>query len=278
MSATPTTTPRTDTLFIDLFGCEEEDYTPNQKRALGFTRQIETELIAAAATIVELAEKSFTSEVKASSLQQECSSYRVESHRLAEKLLESEASAAAMRSELVNLRDIIDTALTDSTGDPIYMLDEDTRAWIKAELAKAKESKAILLRLQQAEARLTNTEDLISPTDSNVQYWTQRIMDEIEESFTSQRISQVIRELLKNDTQASANENALDMFRDEFKRIKACPDVSDEVKGLCDRAIQGIESRVPLIKQIERAEAEILEYKSAILNGTATTSTSPMEA
>jgi len=45
--------------------------------------------------------------------------------------------------------------------------------------------------------------------------------------------------------------DALDMFRDEFIRIKCTPDCPSEIAGLCNRAISGIERKVPLIKDYE---------------------------
>jgi hypothetical protein len=44
----------------------------------------------------------------------------------------------------------------------------------------------------------------------------------------------------------------LDLMRDEFIRIRACPCADSEIKGLCDRAISGIERTVPLTVEAER--------------------------
>lgn len=63
------------------------------------------------------------------------------------------------------------------------------------------------------------------------------------------------------------NDNALDMFRDEFMRIQALclsyrnEGVFCEIKHLCDRAISGIESRVPLIKQVAEARASAIAQR-----------------
>lgn len=47
----------------------------------------------------------------------------------------------------------------------------------------------------------------------------------------------------------------LDLMVDEFKRIKACPNISDEVKQLCDRAIAVTKQNVPLIRQRDDLQA-----------------------
>jgi hypothetical protein len=60
-------------------------------------------------------------------------------------------------------------------------------------------------------------ENLIAATEENVRYWTQRIMDELEEPWTAQRISQVIRELLTADT----NESVVTSLRAEVEALKA---------------------------------------------------------
>jgi hypothetical protein len=59
-------------------------------------------------------------------------------------------------------------------------------------------------------------ENLIAATEENVRYWTQRIMDELEEPWTAQRISQVIRELLTADT----NESVVTSLRAEVEGLK----------------------------------------------------------
>ena len=50
----------------------------------------------------------------------------------------------------------------------------------------------------------------------------------------------------------SAAVDHLDLMRDEFMRIRACPGANEEIKGLCDRAISGVERRVPLIVEHDK--------------------------
>lgn len=59
-------------------------------------------------------------------------------------------------------------------------------------------------------------------------------------------------------------ESCMDLMVDEFKRIKACPGVSSEIKGLCDRAVWGIKQAVPLIVQRDQAEEKIRELTATI--------------
>jgi hypothetical protein len=48
----------------------------------------------------------------------------------------------------------------------------------------------------------------------------------------------------------------IDLMVDEFKRIKACPGVTAEIVGLCDRAIQRTQQNVPVIVQRDDAQEE----------------------
>ncbi len=49
-------------------------------------------------------------------------------------------------------------------------------------------------------------------------------------------------------------DDQLDLNRDEFLRIKACPGADDEIKQLCDRSQQVIVQRVPVIEQRDNAK------------------------
>ncbi len=51
-------------------------------------------------------------------------------------------------------------------------------------------------------------------------------------------------------------EETLDMMRDEFTRIAAKNEATEEIKTLCQRAIMNITVRVPLIVQRDKAERE----------------------
>lgn len=74
-------------------------------------------------------------------------------------------------------------------------------------------------------------------------------------------------------TQESKLTDAIDLMRDEFRRIKACPAdkwVKAEIDGLCDRAITKIEQTVPVIVQRDAAEkkAAALERENKRLRDT----------
>lgn len=59
----------------------------------------------------------------------------------------------------------------------------------------------------------------------------------------------------------------LDLMRDEFRRIRGLTD-NDEIKGLCDRAVSGIEQHVPVIVQRDECQdrAEMLRRALSTLN------------
>ena len=71
---------------------------------------------------------------------------------------------------------------------------------------------------------------------------------------------------MKNEIQKLTD--TIDLMRDEFMRIKACPSekwAKPEIDGLCDRAIKQINQHVPVIVQRDRAEAKALELRVALL-------------
>jgi hypothetical protein len=49
----------------------------------------------------------------------------------------------------------------------------------------------------------------------------------------------------------------VDLMIDEFKRIKSCPEVTQEIVGLCDRAIARTSQNVPVIVQRDDAQKQI---------------------
>ena len=51
-------------------------------------------------------------------------------------------------------------------------------------------------------------------------------------------------------------EETLDMMRDEFTRIAAKNEATEEIRTLCRRALMNITVRVPIIVQRDRAERE----------------------
>ena len=61
-------------------------------------------------------------------------------------------------------------------------------------------------------------------------------------------------------------QNKADMWRDEFERIKACAYIDDvgrnsEIKGICDRAMLDIRSKISLIDQREKVADENIDLR-----------------
>lgn len=58
--------------------------------------------------------------------------------------------------------------------------------------------------------------------------------------------------------------DTLDMMRDEFLRIIACPGCNAEIEDLANRAQLNLIQRVPVIEQRDRAEVEVSRLRSAL--------------
>jgi len=58
--------------------------------------------------------------------------------------------------------------------------------------------------------------------------------------------------------------DALDLMRDEFRRISVCPGCTDEIKGLCDRAKTNLVQKVPVIAQRDEAERTVARLRGAL--------------
>jgi len=67
-------------------------------------------------------------------------------------------------------------------------------------------------------------------------------------------------------TTATSTVDSLDLMRDEFKRIRSCPGATTEIQGLCDRAISGIERKVPLIIEAESLRNQLHSIAAALLS------------
>lgn len=64
-----------------------------------------------------------------------------------------------------------------------------------------------------------------------------------------------------SDSSASDLIDALDMMRDEFLRIIACPGCNAEIEDLANRAQLKLIQRVPVIVQRDRAEAAAMKLR-----------------
>jgi hypothetical protein len=60
---------------------------------------------------------------------------------------------------------------------------------------------------------------------------------------------------------ATGDTETLDLMRDEFHRIKNLTDNS-EIKGLCDRAVSGIQQHLPVLGQRDKYQAEASKIKA----------------
>lgn len=61
--------------------------------------------------------------------------------------------------------------------------------------------------------------------------------------------------------------DTIDLMRDEFRRIVACPSdkwAKAEIDALCERAIAKIEQNVPVITQRDNAEKQARRYRAAL--------------
>lgn len=58
--------------------------------------------------------------------------------------------------------------------------------------------------------------------------------------------------------------DALDMMRDEFRRIIACPGCNAEIEDLANRAQIKLIQHVPVIEQRDRAEREVSQLRAAL--------------
>ena len=66
------------------------------------------------------------------------------------------------------------------------------------------------------------------------------------------------------EVEVSKLTDALDMMRDEFMRIIACPGCNAEIEDLANRAHLKLIQRVPVITQRDRAEAELAAERARL--------------
>ena len=66
------------------------------------------------------------------------------------------------------------------------------------------------------------------------------------------------------EVEVSKLTDALDMMRDEFMRIIACPGCNAEIEDLANRARLKLIQHVPVITQRDRAEAELAKERARL--------------
>ncbi|TXH42407.1 MAG: hypothetical protein E6Q97_35760 [Desulfurellales bacterium] len=57
-----------------------------------------------------------------------------------------------------------------------------------------------------------------------------------------------------------------DLMVDEFRRIRACPRVTEEIIGLCDRAMKESRYRIPMIRLFEERGEKLKDLECEVLN------------
>lgn len=73
------------------------------------------------------------------------------------------------------------------------------------------------------------------------------------------------RDVGSGDSSASDFIDALDMMRDEFQRIIACPGCNAEIEYLANRAQLKLIQRAPVIAQRDEAQAELSRLRGLFL-------------
>lgn len=84
--------------------------------------------------------------------------------------------------------------------------------------------------------------------------WMRKALADL--ATANDRIVELEARLAASQAQVSRLTDALDMMRDEFKRIVACPGCSAEIEDLANRAQENLIQHVPVIVQRDRAELE----------------------
>ena len=85
------------------------------------------------------------------------------------------------------------------------------------------------------------------------------------DSTTEQSKTDGAGSLALNAGSASDLIDTLDMMRDEFQRIIACPGCNAEIEDLANRAQLKLIQHVPVIVQRDRAERKVAELRYALL-------------
>jgi hypothetical protein len=100
------------------------------------------------------------------------------------------------------------------------------------------------------------SETTVIQSVANFYYRLAREKDEPHFWQAAQVIETLERERDEARNSISDTVNHADMMRDEFKRIAACPGADDEIRGLCQRAIEGTNRRVPVLVELDATQAE----------------------
>ena len=85
-----------------------------------------------------------------------------------------------------------------------------------------------------------------------------------ERDSIKQEIEMVEHRAYRAEAEVSKLTDALDMMRDEFMRIIACPGCNAEIEDLANRAQLKLIQRVPVITQRDLAEAELATEREKV--------------
>lgn len=77
-------------------------------------------------------------------------------------------------------------------------------------------------------------------------------------------IKHALATITRLEKETAGLKDFIDLMRDEFERIKSCPEVSSEIIGLCKRAITNVKQRVPVIVQRDELEKELYALRSEL--------------
>ena len=91
---------------------------------------------------------------------------------------------------------------------------------------------------------------------------TERDQLRAERDSIKQEIEMVEHRAYRAEAEVSKLTDALDMMRDEFMRIIACPGCNAEIEDLANRAQLKLIQRVPVITQRDLAEAELVGIRA----------------
>ena len=185
-----------------------------------------------------------------------------------------EAELAALTAERDRLRAAL--ALGQKNCDDAYEDLRDERDAARVELATCKGTSEWLLESLRAEVQRLKSDGAASAF-VDMACRASRAETEVErlrsDRDCEKRLRKDAEELRENaiaraeraEAEVSKITDALDMMREEFMRIIACPGCNAEIEDLANRAQLKLIQRVPVITQRDRAEAELGNTKERAL-------------
>jgi multidrug efflux pump subunit AcrA (membrane-fusion protein) len=157
------------------------------------------------------------------------------------------AAAVENKAEADGLRAAL--ALGQQNCDDAYEDLRDERDAARAELATCKDTSKSLLESLRAEVERLRS-------DRDCEKRLRKDADEFREN--------AIERAERAEAEVSKLTDALDMMRDEFMRIIACPGCDAEIEDLANRAQLKLIQRVPVITQLDRAEAQLTAERARL--------------